>query len=177
MPAPTLMHSSLTIVRAQAVLDTAARMMDIEPIEGYQGHLGCPADGCGTLRPHVHAQHLAGYPGDAGRGAATSSAPPERPSQGATQRAAHSETSFATQELDPLEEHECAWVRAEKRRVAGALCERSNNPAGWLHPVLSAIVSASSKRQALAGLIATGPLRSIAYVGQKVRKRFRDLFP
>jgi hypothetical protein len=65
----------------------------------------------------------------------------------------------------------------EKRRIAEALLAVSRAPDSWLHPVLAAIVTASSKQQALAGLLATGPLKSFMYVSRKVGKRLRDLFP
>ena len=171
----------------QAVLDTAARMMDIAPIEGYARHLTCAPDACGALPHHSGREHgpVSRHPQDLApsavgdvtqrAGAAAGSASPHA-SGLEVQRAARLGDD-ATRQDQRLYLHECTWMRAEKRRVAAALCLQSNNPAGWLHPVLSAIVMASSKRQALAGLLATGPLRSIAYVGQKVRKRFRDLFP
>jgi hypothetical protein len=65
---------------------------------------------------------------------------------------------------------------AERRRLAEALLAVSKTPASWLRPVLAAIVSSSSKRQALAGLIATGPWKSLVYVSHKVHKRLRDWF-
>lgn len=59
--------------------------------------------------------------------------------------------------------------------VAEGLYARAGRPARWLPVVLREIVGASSQRQALAGLLATGPARSLWYVGQKLRKRWSSL--
>ena len=59
--------------------------------------------------------------------------------------------------------------------LAHALYAQTQEPAQWLAPVLGAIVTASSQRQALAGLVATGPLRSVWYVGLKLQKRLRSM--
>jgi hypothetical protein len=65
---------------------------------------------------------------------------------------------------------------AEARcKLAHALHAKCSEPAQWLHVVLGAIVTGSSQRQALAGLIATGPARSLWYVGLKVQKRWKSL--
>jgi hypothetical protein len=63
----------------------------------------------------------------------------------------------------------------ERRRIAEEFHACSPNAVAWLHPVLHAIVMASSIRQAVAGLIATGPMRSLWYVGSKLQKRVQSL--
>lgn len=62
------------------------------------------------------------------------------------------------------------WAPGPDTAVAEALCQVAA-PAVWLPAALAAVVRRSSRRQALAGLVATSPGKSLAYVGAKLWKR------
>jgi Phosphatidate cytidylyltransferase, mitochondrial len=61
----------------------------------------------------------------------------------------------------------------ERQDLADRLCH-AGPPSTWLPGALAALVSRSSRRQTLAGLLATSPGKSLAYVGAKLQKRLRS---
>eukprot|EP00892_Ulva_mutabilis_P003129 jgi/Ulvmu1/12817/UM097_0046.1 len=62
----------------------------------------------------------------------------------------------------------------EAAATAEALC-RAVAPAVWLPAALARVVRRSSRRQALAGLLATSPSKSLSYVGAKLWKRIASV--
>jgi hypothetical protein len=58
--------------------------------------------------------------------------------------------------------------------LAERLCHQAA-AATWLPAALASIVGRASRRQALAGLITTGPMRSLSYVAAKMHKRVQSI--
>ena len=158
--APAAHRTRLSDALVQSVLDIAARMMSLHPPTratrsdcGLEAVASFPGAVMASAMPHASEADSAGPRREGVRPAAGD----------ASGLSAHGLHYADAQEVD------------SRMRLAEQLHACSPSPASWLNTVLSAIVTASSQRQALAGLLATGPVRSLWYVGLKLQKRLQSL--
>jgi Phosphatidate cytidylyltransferase, mitochondrial len=62
-----------------------------------------------------------------------------------------------------------------RQRLVAALVDAPSPASDWVPKAVARTVAASSRRQAVAGLIGAGPYRGLAYLSAKMSKRLRAL--